>query len=203
MPESPIEIWDAEADTFDESADHGLRDPQVRRAWRQLLLDVLPPAPASVVDLGCGTGTLAMLLAEEGFRVDGIDFSPRMVAHAEAKTAGRPGVRILLGDAVDPPVPAASYDVVLCRHVLWAMPDPAAAVRRWLRLLTPGGMLVMVEGRWSNGGGLAAEHTVSIVESSGCPAMLTRLDDARYWGRPIEDDRYLVCARQERPGDTR
>ncbi|WP_196804147.1 hypothetical protein [Marmoricola sp. URHB0036] len=40
-----IEAWDAEADTFDEPADHGLRDPGVRAAWRRLLLDRLPAAP--------------------------------------------------------------------------------------------------------------------------------------------------------------
>ena len=34
-------MWEAEAETFDEAADHGLRDPRVRAAWR-LLLDVLP-----------------------------------------------------------------------------------------------------------------------------------------------------------------
>ena len=49
----------AEAPAFDEAPDHGLLDADVRAAWRDLLLGVLPPAPAAVADLGCGTGTLA------------------------------------------------------------------------------------------------------------------------------------------------
>ncbi|WP_224766125.1 class I SAM-dependent methyltransferase [Nocardioides campestrisoli] len=146
-----IAIWDAEAAAFDEPADHGLRDPAVREAWRELLLGRLPEPPARVADLGCGTGTLSVLLAEDGYQVDGLDFSPRMVEAAGRKGAGVRGVRFMQGDAFAPTLPEGSYDVVLCRHVLWAMPDPAVALSRWLRLLSPSGRLVLVEGRWSNG----------------------------------------------------
>ncbi|MBC2960003.1 class I SAM-dependent methyltransferase [Nocardioides deserti] len=190
-----IAAWDGEADTFDVVADHGLRDPAVRGAWRELLLGVLPEPPARVADLGCGTGTLSVLLAESGFEVDGLDFSPRMIARAEQKANGPDGLdglRFTEADVFDPPLAEATYDVVLCRHVLWAMPDPAVALGRWLRLLTPTGRLLLVEGRWSNGVGLSAEHTVRLVEEAGRTAALTRLVDPAFWGRRIDDDRYLV-----------
>lgn len=74
--------WDLEAASFDAELDHGLADPDTRAAWRDLLLDVLPPAPARVADLGCGTGTLARLLVDEGYTVDGLDFSPEMIRRA-------------------------------------------------------------------------------------------------------------------------
>ncbi len=189
-----IEAWDAEAAAFDEPADHGLLDPRVREAWRRLLLERLPAAPASIVDLGCGTGTLTLLLADEGYRVDGVDFSPRMLDRARAKAGDGAGVTFRLGDAYEPPLPGASYDVVLCRHVLWAMPDPAVALARWLRLLVPDGMLLLVEGRWSNAAGLSAEETVALVESTGRSAALTRLTDPVFWGRPVDDDRYVVTS---------
>lgn len=189
-----IATWDAEADAFDQPADHGLHDPAVRQAWRELLLDRLPEPPRRIADLGCGTGTLSVLLAEAGYEVDGLDFSPRMVELAERKAAGVAGVRFVQADAFDPPLSAASYDVVLCRHVLWAMPDPAVALRRWLRLLTPTGLLVLVEGHWSTGGGLSAGQTVRLVEETGRAASLTRLTDPAYWGRHISDDRYLVTS---------
>ncbi len=143
------EAWDAEAPTFDEAADHGLRDQAVRTAWRSLLLDHLPAAPARVADLGCGTGTLSVLLAEAGYRVDGLDLSPAMVALAERKAEDRdlaPAVTFRVGDASDPDLVQGSYDVVLSRHVLWALPDPAAGLDRWVRLLAPGGRLLLVEG---------------------------------------------------------
>jgi SAM-dependent methyltransferase len=189
-----VETWDAEAETFDEPADHGLRDPAVRAAWAELLLTRLPDPPARVADLGCGTGTLSVLLGEAGFVVDGVDFSPRMVELARVKAAGHADVRFVRADAFDPPLPESSYDVVLCRHVLWAMPDPAVALERWLRLLAPAGRLLLVEGRWANGVGLSAERTVRLVEETGRTALLTRLTDAAYWGRSITDDRYVVTS---------
>lgn len=140
-------LWDAEAERFDEEADHGLADPEVRAAWRKLLVAHLPPAPARVADLGCGTGSLSSLLAEAGHAVDGVDLSPRMVELARAKTTDLPDVRIDVGDAYAPPLSEGDYGAVLCRHVLWAMPDPAVALERWKRLLAPGGRAVLVEGR--------------------------------------------------------
>ena len=50
-----------------------------------------------------------------------------------------------------PTLPGGSFDVVLVRHVLWAMPNPGEALTAWLRLLLPGGTLILVEGRWSTG----------------------------------------------------
>ena len=141
------ELWDAEAATFDNEPDHGLHDPDVRDAWRSLLISLLPPAPARVADLGCGTGTLSLLMAEEGHAVDGVDLSPEMLRRAVAKAGSYPGTSFVVGDAGDPPLPAATYDVVLCRHVLWALPDPAAALARWIDLLLPDGRLVLIEGQ--------------------------------------------------------
>jgi SAM-dependent methyltransferase len=197
-----IELWDAEASAFDEAADHGLRDADVRDAWRELLLERLPAAPSRVADLGCGTGTLSLLLADAGHRVDGVDFSPEMVRRAVAKAGQRDGarrgaredLRFAVGDAAAPPLASASYDAVLCRHVLWAMPDPAAALRAWLGPLAPGGRLVLVEGRWSTGAGLSAAETVALVGAAGRAASLTLLPEARYWGREIDDERYVVVA---------
>jgi SAM-dependent methyltransferase len=189
---SDIDLWDAEAVTFDEAADHGLADPACRAAWRDLLLEHLPETPARVADLGCGTGTLSLLLAEEGYAVDGVDFSPAMVRRAQAK-AGQVAT-FTVGDAAEPPLANAAYDVVLSRHVLWAMPSPAAALDRWLALLRPGGRLLLVEGNWSTGAGLSARETVALVEATGREAVLRPLPEAVFWGRDISDDRYLVAA---------
>jgi SAM-dependent methyltransferase len=189
-----ILMWDTEAATFDDAADHGLRDDSVRAAWRELLLTRLPAAPARVADLGCGTGTLSLLLADEGYLVDGIDFSPEMVRRAQAKAGTRDDARFVVADAATPPLKQAAYDVVLCRHVLWAMPDPAAALRTWIDLLAPGGRLLLVEGRWFDDAGLAAADTLALVGATGRPAEVTLLPEADYWGREIDDERYVVVS---------
>mgnify|MGYP000288879893 CR=1 FL=1 len=189
-----VALWDAEAPTFDEATDHGLRDPMTRRAWRCLMARLMPTAPARVADLGCGTGSLSLLLAEEGYAVDGVDFSPEMVARALAKTAGEPHVSIVEGDAFDPPLPPSSYDAVLSRHVLWALPDPVEALRRWSSLLRPGGRLVLVEGSWSTGAGLTAEQSADAAREVGLEPVVRPLPEPELWGRGIDDERYAVVA---------
>lgn len=190
------QIWDAHAATFDEEADHGLRDAAVRDAWRTLLAPALPAAPASVVDVGCGTGSLSVLLAEAGQQVYGLDSSPGMLDVARAKAA-RHGVTVplVLGDAARPPFAAASFDVVLARHVLWALPDPAAALARWVALLRPQGRLVLVEGRWSTGAGIAADDCVTLVRRHRREAEVAALHDDALWGRTVTDERYLLVSR--------
>src|SRR6185437_16484108 len=97
----------------------------------------LPSPPRRVADLGCGTGSLTRLLTDDGYSVDGLDFSPEMIRRATRKV---PEAAFWVGDASDPALERAAYDVVLSRHVLWALPDPASAVRRWVDLLTPDGL---------------------------------------------------------------
>jgi SAM-dependent methyltransferase len=187
--------WDAEAATFDDEPDHGLRDPAVRAAWAALLRAHLPAPPADVVDLGCGTGSLAVLLAEAGHRVEGLDYSAPMVAAAVAKArAAGVDAAFRQGDAAAPPYPAGSADVVLSRHVLWALPDPDAALRRWVELLRPDGRLVLVEGRWETGAGLTAQACRDLVLRHRAEAAVERLDDPALWGRAIDDERYVLVS---------
>lgn len=185
------EIWDAEAESFDDEPDHGLADDRTRAAWRDLLLGVLPATPARIADLGCGTGTLARLLVDDGFAVDGLDFSPAMIERARAKV---PGAQFVVGDASDPALTAGSYDAVLCRHVLWALPEPATAFARWVHLLKPDGVVVLVEGRWHTGGGLTADEAERIVRTVRTSAKVQHLTDSVYWGKEITDERYLLVS---------
>jgi SAM-dependent methyltransferase len=186
------EYWDAEAATFDDEPDHGLRDPVIRASWQAMLRSHLPEPPARVAEMGSATGTLTLLLAEDGYAVDAIDFSPEMVRVARGKVGDR--ASIVLADASDPPHERTTYDVVLCRHVLWALPDPAAALERWVALLRPTGTLLLVEGSWHTGAGLTAAETEALVRSTGREPATYRLDDPVLWGGPISDERYLVVA---------
>jgi ubiquinone/menaquinone biosynthesis C-methylase UbiE len=193
--ESSAAYWDSQADAFDEEADHGLRDPRVRDAWRRLLLAHLPAAPAAVADIGCGTGSLSVLLAAEGYAVTGLDYAPAMLraARAKARAAGA-SARFVLSDAAAPVLPPASFDVVLARHVLWAMPDADAALAAWLRLLLPGGTLVLVEGHWFTGTGLTSAEAGRAVLRHRADATITALDDPLLWGGPVSDERYLLVS---------
>ncbi|WP_194395763.1 class I SAM-dependent methyltransferase [Microbacterium atlanticum] len=193
---SDAAMWDAEAEAFDEAADHGLRDPAVREAWRALLVSLIAPPPLTIVDLGCGTGSLSVLLAELGHDVTGVDFSPAMIERARDKgrSAGV-AVRFLRADASAPPLPAGQFDVVVSRHVLWAMRDPAAALGAWVDLLRPGGRIVLIEGRWHTGAGLPAAGARRLVAEAGLQGTAFRfLPDPELWGGPTSDERYALTA---------
>jgi SAM-dependent methyltransferase len=185
--------WDAYAESFDAEPDHGLENPEVRAAWAELVVPQLPPAPAAVADIGCGTGTLSVLLALAGYEVTGIDTSPRMLELARRKAASA-GVDAAFeqADAADPPYSPASLDAVVVRHVLWALPAPGAAVERWAALLRPGGVLLLIEGCWSTGSGLSAVECERLVLGHLESVTVRRLEDPALWGRPIDDERFLV-----------
>ncbi|MEU5319598.1 class I SAM-dependent methyltransferase [Streptomyces sp. NPDC021056] len=188
--------WDAEAASFDDEPDHGLRDPEVRAAWADRLRSWLPGCACDILDLGCGTGSLSLLAAEQGHHVTGVDSSPAMVDLARAKLAGRDAA-FLVGDAATPPVGEQRFDVVLVRHVLWALPDPGRALRHWRELLRPGGRLVLIEGVWGavSPTGIPAERLTTLLESVAAHVRVERLSgDPLLWGRAVADERYAVVA---------
>ncbi|MEV4835477.1 class I SAM-dependent methyltransferase [Nonomuraea sp. NPDC049486] len=209
--------WDSSADAFDQEPDHGLRSPHVRAAWWLRLTQWLPSAASDILDLGCGTGSLTLLLARQGHRPTGVDLSPRMIDQARLKLeqAGF-GVPLHVGDAADPPVEAgARYDAILVRHLMWTLPAPEDALRRWLGLLRPGGRLVLVEGRWDAPGqtpyaspspplpwlgGVPAERLAQALAPIARVVHHEQLTDPALWGRPISDERYVLIAHPSQSG---
>jgi SAM-dependent methyltransferase len=189
--------WDAEADRFDDEPDHGLRDHAVRRAWAGLLTGALPPAPARVLDVGCGTGTLSVLLAELGHDVLGVDINPRMIEHARHKARRHQvDARFQVGDAGAPAVDGR-FDVVLARHLAWALRDVPAALDSWVALLNPGGFLILIEGFWITGAGIRGADLLPMLQERTAGATLRNLSgQASLWGAAVADERYLVSGRK-------
>ncbi|WP_394615841.1 class I SAM-dependent DNA methyltransferase [Lentzea sp. JNUCC 0626] len=160
------EFWDRHAATFDEEPDHGLLDPAVREAWTRLLVPLMPKPETRVVDLGCGTGSLSVLLAQAGHRVSGVDLSGRMVAAARAKAkAAGVEAEFTEGDAAKPPYEPGTADTAGARR--GALVDGCRADRRRVPAARPG------HGKRGRG------------HAAGRPRVV---------GREIDDERYLLVS---------
>lgn len=195
MPdENARQFWDNEAATFDNEPDHGLRDSAVAAAWKGLLQNSLRPAPATVLDIGCGTGSLSVMLAELGYQVTGIDFAPKMIARAQDKAAAAGhSIAFHVMDAASPELSPHQFDVIVCRHVLWALPDRSQVLQRWLDLLKQGGQMLLIEGFWHTGGGLHAQQIINALPDSIAAVSVQDLSDRdEFWGGPVNDERYAV-----------
>jgi ubiquinone/menaquinone biosynthesis C-methylase UbiE len=109
------------------------------------------PTPFRVLDVGCGTGSLLALLAEDerAELLVGVDYANEMVRRAADKFADSDyaeKLRALRGDAERLPLSSDSFDVVTCCNSFHHYPHQTEAVREFRRVLRPGGLLVLVDG---------------------------------------------------------
>lgn len=119
---------------------------------RDVLLNLLGRvAGLDVLDVGCGDGALAVELRQRGAAVTGIDSSSQMIAAARERAA-REGAEMAFNVALAEslPFPPEHFDRVLAVTVLCFVEDAAPVLREMVRVLRPGGRLVVGElGRWN------------------------------------------------------
>lgn len=96
-----------------------------------------------VLDVGCGTGVVAITAARAGARVSGLDLTPELLEHARVneETASSGKIDWSEGDAENLPYPDASFDVVLSQFGHMFAPRPDVAVAEMRRVLKPGGRI--------------------------------------------------------------
>lgn len=143
--------WSCRADDYDQSFGHGIFSEQEKLAWLKALeKNIACPKGSKILDVGCGTGFLALLLAELGYNVTGLDLSRKMMAEAEFKaSSANLNITFQIGDAESPDIPAQSFHAVISRHLLWTLPHPAEALTNWKNILVPGGQIIVIDGVWT------------------------------------------------------
>jgi demethylmenaquinone methyltransferase/2-methoxy-6-polyprenyl-1,4-benzoquinol methylase len=122
--------------------------------WRRATVRAAGVTPSSrVLDVACGTGDLSEAFADAGAAsVTGLDFTPQMLDVARHKAsrpgprgAGRAQVGYVQGDAMALPFADASFDVVSIAFGIRNVARPERAIAEFLRVLVPGGRLVVLE----------------------------------------------------------
>ncbi|MBE9215432.1 methyltransferase domain-containing protein [Plectonema cf. radiosum LEGE 06105] len=108
-------------------------------------LDKLPPG-TTVLDVGCGIGGSSRILAADyGFDVTGITISPQQVRRATELTSQGVSAKFLVDDAMALSFPDASFDVVWSIEAGPHMPDKVVFAKELMRVLKPGGILVVAD----------------------------------------------------------
>ncbi|MDF2629578.1 MAG: Methyltransferase type 11 [Symbiobacteriaceae bacterium] len=144
------------------------------------LAEYLPPAPATVLDIGGGPGRYAIALAKQGYRPTLFDLTPNLLAFARVKAAEE-GVEltdIICGNALHLPFPDASFDAVLLMGPLYHLLEEAdrrQAVQEAFRVLKPGGICVAAFiGRYASFRDAAKGYPNWIVENPESPERIFR-----------------------------
>jgi SAM-dependent methyltransferase len=152
-----------------------------------------PPRDFRALDVGCGPGRSALVLAAAGGRVAAVDLHEPFLARAEAAARGLPvaGVRASMAAL---PFPDGAFDLVWCEGAAYLM-GVDAALAAWRRLLAPGGAMVFTEVGWTTAvpsdaarrfwsaypGMRDTAATVAAAEAAGYDVVATRLLPESDW----------------------
>ena len=132
----PAPEFDQLADLYDETRGGEPRGDE----FAALIADHLPsPHAGAVLEVGVGTGVVALGLIKRAYRVVGLDVSVPMLARARRRL----GPTVILGDAMDLPLAAHGVTSAVSVWVVQSVPDPLRLFAEVARVLRPGGRYVV------------------------------------------------------------
>ncbi|MBN2393372.1 MAG: methyltransferase domain-containing protein [Anaerolineae bacterium] len=145
-------------DWFTGGMTHRLRQPALR---------YLPPEGSRLLEIGFGSGRLHVELAER-YSMAGLDRAPGMVRLTERRLAAR-GLtsELQVGDATALPWAEATFDAVLSTFAFSAFPDPDAALAEMVRVVKPGGVIIIVDAGEAQDGNAMAHFLAQLWAAFG------------------------------------
>lgn len=138
--------WDLRAEGYSLS-NMAQYESDMRNYWSETLLKYAPQRTClKCLDIGCGPGLLGILMSQKGHIVTSIDYSEEMLAQADknSRKIGSP-IRLMKMDAQNLDFNDNSFDYIFCRDLTWNLEKPQQAYKEWLRVLAPGGKLLIAD----------------------------------------------------------
>lgn len=138
---------------------------------------LLPPPPATLLDLGCGTGWTSAMFAQAGYSVTGADLAPAMIDQARAKWQDLPGLTFMVADYESLDL-GATFDCAVFFDALHHAVDERLALAAAQRALKPGGVCVTDEPGAGHSRSVEARCAVEqygVIEKDMPPARIARL----------------------------
>lgn len=132
--------FDRVADIYD--ATRGLPEDVSERVADRIVTATNAGPETRFLELGVGTGRIALPLVKRGFPFTGMDISEQMMARFQEKAGDAPNLTLIQGDVTTIPLPDRSQDVVLVVHLFHLIPEWRSALAEARRVLRPGGYFV-------------------------------------------------------------
>jgi ubiquinone/menaquinone biosynthesis C-methylase UbiE len=170
------EYWDARAQIFDESTER-ITSRETETLINEWLLANVNEHD-SALDLGCGTGRYAAVIAGSAARVIAADRSPAMLEEARKKLCKHDNVSLRQEDCLHTSFDNEFFDVVVMGNLLHIVRSPERVVKESFRLLKPGGRL------------LAVDYTSKGMRLSAVLRMMLTI--LTTWGLPSTDNRIVA-----------
>ncbi|MCC5909111.1 MAG: methyltransferase domain-containing protein [Clostridiaceae bacterium] len=141
--------WNHRASSYSTSIQKEMNTFQIN-AWSKLIKDYTPEREnIKALDVGTGPGFFTIIMSDLGYKVTAVDYTENMLVEAR-KNVERAGFSadFLQGDCHELPFEDASFDLIVCRNLVWTLVDPIKAYAEWHRLLKPGGRILIFDANW-------------------------------------------------------
>ena len=143
------DLWTERADSFSKSIMNRIKNGYNPR-WFDEIMDGIPEGQSQrILDVGCGPGFFSIVLAKMGHDVTGIDYNDTMIETASNNCSSLGlHAEFIQMDAHDLKFEDGTFDMVVCRDILWNLDDPEKAYSEMYRVLRDGGKLTLFDGNY-------------------------------------------------------
>ena len=143
-----VDFFNRRAEDYDREYNYKTPGGYALRVRRQKVVELLDQPLANVLDVGCGPGAMVEEMLKRGCEFWGVDPSQKMLDICRGRFAQQDRAHFLCADAMGLPLADESFDAVLCMGVIDGLRNRRQAIREMLRVLRPGGTLIVTFTNW-------------------------------------------------------